>query len=243
MKVFRMKRGMLLLICILALTICAGSALTVSADQGEAAVNTLTVKFKDGSDAAAATDTVLYPDQTLKLYLDGKDYSDKVVTIIAGEWEYPNWSNLLKKGNEYKLSKGVLTLDGKKIFKKIGENKLTLQVNLPGGQRRWVNIYVEKAPVEPSPVTFTKMTAGKKMITAKWKRGKNATGYEVQCSAKKNFKVLRWKKEIYKGGITSFKFTGLKRKTKYYFRIRSIYYEDGEYTYSKWSKVKAVKTK
>lgn len=244
MRAIWKKTVIFLATLILMLAAVSGNALPAHADGGEALVNTLKVTLKDGSDASGNyTDIALREDKELKLYVKGADYSDSVVTIIAGIWKYPNWSKQLTRGNEYTLSNGTITLYGKKIYKKIGENRLTLQINLPGGQRRWVFVNIEKAPVVPKAVAFNKVISGKKTITVKWKKGKNASGYEVQCSTKKNFKRLNKFKQINKKGTTSFKFKGLKSGKKYYVRIRSFYKHDGDFTFSKWSKVKTVKVK
>ena len=236
--------GLVLSLCFLVLTFCAGSALSAYADQGEAVVNTLSVTLKDGSNAESASDIVLYSDQVLKLYVKGENYSDKVLTIIAGTWSYPNWSNQLKKGKEYTLSKGVITLDGKKVYKKIGEGMLTMQINLPGGQRRWVKMNVENPPFKALPTSITKVKAGKKSLTVKWKKLKKIKKYELQISTDKKFKKGVLSKSVKKAGTTSCKFKKLKSRKKYYVRIRAIYIDpDGQELPSDWSKAKSVKVK
>ena len=77
-------------------------------------------------------------------------------------------------------------------------------------------------------------------IGVKWKRNKNAEGYQIQYAAKKDFSDAR---TISVSGGKTVKKTlpKLKKNKTYYIRIRSYVLSPGEF-YSPWSKKKSVKT-
>ena len=80
---------------------------------------------------------------------------------------------------------------------------------------------------------------GMNQINVKWKKVKNANGYQLMVA--KNKKFSKGKKS-YKLTGTSKAVTKLSAGTKYYVRVRA-YGKDGKKTvYGKWSKVKTVRT-
>lgn len=85
-----------------------------------------------------------------------------------------------------------------------------------------------------------KLTAGKKKIKVKYKKVKKATGYEIQYSTSKKFA----KATTVNSSKPSAQLKKLKRKTKYFVRMRAVLKKAGYAdSHSKWSKVKTVKTK
>ena len=81
--------------------------------------------------------------------------------------------------------------------------------------------------------------AGMNQINVKWKKVKNAKGYQLMVA--KNKKFSKGKKS-YKLAGTSKAATKLSAGTKYYVRVRA-YGKSGKKTvYGKWSKVKTVRT-
>ncbi|MCI9082546.1 MAG: family 43 glycosylhydrolase [Lachnospiraceae bacterium] len=58
-------------------------------------------------------------------------------------------------------------------------------------------------------------------LTVKWKKDSQASGYEIQCSLKKNFKKIAAKTTIKTAGTTSKTFKKLKKGKKYYVRVRA----------------------
>ena len=84
-----------------------------------------------------------------------------------------------------------------------------------------------------------KIKAGKKKLTIKYK-ATGAKKYQVQVALKKNFKKGLKKKTTKK---TTWTFKGLKKKKKYYVRVKGAKNYNGTYIYGKWSKVKTKKTK
>ena len=98
---------------------------------------------------------------------------------------------------------------------------------------------------------ITKLTAkskAKKKIVVSWKKIKKAKGYEVQISAKKNFKKPIFKKFTAKTKL-NIKNKKIKRKKTYYIRVRAYatYKDKNNVTkkvYSKWiKKIRKVKVK
>ena len=98
--------------------------------------------------------------------------------------------------------------------------------------------------INPKKTGFTSKTkAGKKKITAKWKKVSNqATGYEIQYSTNSDFSGK--KKITIKSYKTTYKvIKSLKSKKTYYLRIRTYKTVDGTKYYSDWSATKTIKVK
>lgn len=73
-----------------------------------------------------------------------------------------------------------------------------------------------------------------------WKKVKGIKGYELQYSLKKNFKGAKTK-TIKKVSTTTVAIKKLKRKKKYYVRIRTYIVSNRKKIYSDWSKFKVKK--
>ena len=86
--------------------------------------------------------------------------------------------------------------------------------------------------------TITSVKAKSEAFTIKWKKKTNIAGYQIQYSANSKFKKGNKTIKIKKVKTLSKKITGLKPSKKYYVRIRT--YKGKKY--SKWSKVKSIKT-
>ena len=100
----------------------------------------------------------------------------------------------------------------------------------------------------PKGTAIAKLKPAKKAFTVKWKAQKakmskkRITGYQVQISLNKKFKSAKeYKVKGY--ATTAKKIKKLKAKKVYYVRVRTYSTVSGSNYYSKWSKVKAVKTK
>ncbi|MCR5657520.1 MAG: fibronectin type III domain-containing protein [Butyrivibrio sp.] len=90
---------------------------------------------------------------------------------------------------------------------------------------------------------ITKLTAGKKSIKVKWKKkSADTTGYEIQYSTNKRFKKNVTTEIVSTYNQNSLKIKKLKSHKMYYVRIRSYRKEGTKTIYSKWSKIKAIKT-
>ncbi len=103
----------------------------------------------------------------------------------------------------------------------------------------------EKINKSQKTTAFTKVTAGKKSITLKWKKqtAKGIKGYEIQYSTDKKFKKNVNTESINKAKTTSKTIKKLKSNKKYYVKIRTFSKKGKEKIYSKWSKVKKIKVK
>ena len=103
---------------------------------------------------------------------------------------------------------------------------------------------------KPKPTAIRKLKAGRKYFTVKWKKIKGVKGYQIQYSTNKKFKKkYKGKKQtvkivtVKKAKATSRKINKLKTNKRYYVRIRTYKVVKGKRIYSKWSKVKRIKTK
>lgn len=86
--------------------------------------------------------------------------------------------------------------------------------------------------------TITSVKAQNKAFTVKWKKKSGITGYQIQYSTNSKFKKGNKSIKIKNAKTISKKITKLKVAKKYYVRIRT--YKGKKY--SKWSKVKSIKT-
>lgn len=95
-----------------------------------------------------------------------------------------------------------------------------------------------------SEAKIKKFKRKKGEIVVYWMPVYKVSGYQIQYSTSKSFKKNRTKKHTVKNGeYKSFHLNGLKRKKKYYIRIRAYKALNGVKYYGPWSKKKAVKTK
>ena len=86
--------------------------------------------------------------------------------------------------------------------------------------------------------TITSVKSQSKAFTVKWKKKSGITGYQIQYSTNSKFKKGNKSIKIKNAKTVSKKITKLKAAKKYYVRIRT--YKGKKY--SKWSKVKSIKT-
>lgn len=114
---------------------------------------------------------------------------------------------------------------------------------------KYAGVKEQTFTILPKATSLTKITAKKKGFTAKWKKqSKQVTGYELQYSINKKFTKKTTKTvKIGKYKTITKTISKLNAKKKYYVRIRTYktVKVKGKNTklYSKWSKVKTVKTK
>lgn len=79
-------------------------------------------------------------------------------------------------------------------------------------------------------------------VTVKWKKKSKIMGYQIQYSTDSKLKKNKKSIKIKKAKTTSKKISNLKESKKYYFRIRTYKSSNKKTRYSKWSKVKSIKT-
>ncbi len=122
--------------------------------------------------------------------------------------------------------------------KKVGTYKVT--VTFKGNYSGTVT---KSFKINPAGVKLTKVSATKKAFTAKWKKGSEISGYEIQYSTSRKFSKSATKTKTVKKTKTKLKVAKLKARKKYYVRIRT-YKKIGKTKYvSAWSGNKTVKTK
>ena len=97
-----------------------------------------------------------------------------------------------------------------------------------------ITVLAESMPT----TTITSVKAQNKAFTVKWKKKSGITGYQIQYSTNSKFKKGNKSIKINNAKTISKKITKLKAAKKYYVRLRT--YKGKKY--SKWSKVKSIKT-
>lgn len=146
----------------------------------------------------------------------------------------------------------TVTLNGKKLTakdfqvtyagnrKKVGTYKVTVK---GAGNYAGTAAKAVKFKILPQKTAISKVTAGKKSMTVKWKKKTAQTaGYQIQYGLKKNFKGAKTA-VVRKNKTTAKEIAKLKAKKKYYVRVRTYQKAGGKTYYSSWSKAKSVKIK
>ncbi|MBR0457457.1 MAG: hypothetical protein IJJ01_12405 [Firmicutes bacterium] len=204
--------------------VAAGTAVTVTYKMG-AYSRTEKNKVKK-----KVTPTVIYKNQVY----NGKFLKPKV-TVKVG-------NTTLKQGTDYHRE-GV----GKK---NVGKNSFELFANVQDSPNGKYSFYVVKSyNVNPIGTSLKSLTKAKKAITVKWNKQatkmstSRITGYQIQLATNSGFTKNK-KLVTVKGYATvSKKVKKLKRKKRYYVRIRTYKIVGGTKYYSTWSKSMNVKTK
>lgn len=149
----------------------------------------------------------------------------------------------LKKGTDYTV-KYINQSTKKAVSSMKSVGKYTVQITMKGNYK---GTYKKTVTIVPKSTSLSKLTAGKKKFTAKWKKQTSqTTGYQIQYSTSSKFKSAKTV-TISKNKTTSKAVSKLKAKKKYYVRVRTYKTVkiNGKNTkiYSSWSKVKTVTTK
>lgn len=168
-----------------------------------------------------------------ELYLKQSNYSytGKVITpvVVVKDW----YGYAFIKDEDYTVSYA----SGRK---NVGSYTVTVK-----GKTRFKYTKNLTFTINPKGTTISKLSAAKKAFTVKVKKQTNqTTGYEVAYSTDKNFKKSATKnKAITRNKTTSKKIKGLKKRKKYYVKVRTYKTVKGKKYYSSWSAVKTVKVK
>ena len=101
------------------------------------------------------------------------------------------------------------------------------------------NVTASNSKLKLKKVSKIKCKKKKKYMVLTWKKVVKATGYQVQLAQNKTFSK---KKKKYNES-DPLCFIKVKKKGKYYIRVRAYAYQNGKKVYGKWSKVKKVKIK
>ncbi len=180
-------------------------------------------------DDISNTTTIYYP-KTIKLSATTFTYNGKTVTPSVTVKD--SKGNTLKKDVDY-------TVTYPKKRKSIG--KYTVTVTFKGNYSGTKKLTFE---IVPAKVNLSKVSAGKKQLTATWKTVSGATGYEVQYSTSKKFTKKTTKTvTIKKAKTKKTTIKKLKKGKKYYVKVRAYKTVSGKKIYGAWSAVKSVKVK
>ncbi len=162
-------------------------------------------------------------------------YNGKVQTPTVKVVDSKN--NVLKENKDYTIT----YTSGRKNV-----GTYTLMVVFKGNYKNCSKI-TKTYDIVPKGTSISKLTASKKKITVNWKKQtKQISGYQIQCSPKKNFKTVATVTVSGKKK-TKVSLSGLKAKKNYFVRIRT--YKNVKVNgktvkmYSDWSAKKKIKTK
>lgn len=158
----------------------------------------------------------------------------------------PNWTTGVMEENAYATKDALISLPYLDVTK-IQHYFIGDTCDVCGYVKTTTAPEEEKKPeqtvIAPAPTTTAKpkvtAKAGKKSFTASWKAVPNVTKYQIKYSTDKNFKKNVKSKKLKKTTV-KVKVKNLKKNKKYYVKVRAYSSKTG---WSKWSTVKAVKTK
>lgn len=191
-------------------------------------------------------------------------YSDTgTYTIKYGVKQYVSSIKLksskvtLTKGKSYSLLKSVLpsdasnksltwesdntdiaTVNAAGVVKAKRPGYTTIRAKSRDGSDIEASAVVIVKPAKAALSSLKRNTYNKRQIYAYAKSMSGVSGYQYAWSKSKKFK----KKKTYTTSSTSMYVT-LKKKTKYYFKVRTYVEYNGKKYYGAWSKVKKIKTK
>ncbi len=197
---------------------------------------------------------IVLPTQSISLNADGtitgaKDYSCSATSTNTGSKAVSGTWSLINNTAYCNIRLGSVTYTCvfcyQKDESKSGKTVLTFSGAGSDNSTVW-GVQGERYKMPATKVTvkatkLTKLLRGKRAFTAKWKKVSAVSGYQLQYSTSKKFTKKATKtKKLRKTKLTVRK---LKKKKKYYIRVRAYKKVNGKTYYSKWSKAKAIKTK
>lgn len=173
-------------------------------------------------------------------------------------------TTVINKVNDFSLSQALYTYNGKAkkpaVYVKdsvgnvvgAGNYKVTYKNNIKVGTAK-VTVKLDSAKysgskeltfkIVPKKSSIKKLSSTKNSVKVTWKKVTDGVnGYELQCSRNASFSSKK-KLEIKSKSATNATFTGLKKSSTYYVRIRTYKTVSGKKVYSEWSAVKTIRTK
>lgn len=181
---------------------------------------TKTVSFKVKAKALTASKMSVALDYTNKAYT-GKELKP-AVTVKDGSTKLSSGNYTVTYKNNTKIGKATVTVKGKGNYS---------------------GTVTKTFKIVPKAVKLSSLKSSKKaQMTAKWAKGSNITGYQVQYSTKSDFSGAK-SASITKAKTVSKTLTKLSKGKKYYVRVRTYKTVDGTKFYSAWSAKKTVTVK
>lgn len=202
------------------------------------------IKAYDNTDPEGAA----LPVQSIKATNAGKNRLGKskdfnnLIALNANDKDYTNVSMTVLVPNDKKdyqakaksATMGIKLALGAFLYEYIKETGMTGQIDVKN-----FKVTAGNKAATAGKAKIKSVKASKKKLKIKYKAS-GAKKFQVQVALKKNFKKGLKKKTTTKKTWT---FKGLKKKKKYYIRVRGAKYYKGVYIWGKWSKVKKKKTK
>lgn len=163
----------------------------------------------------------------------GKNLSKPTVTVKDSNGKTISSSNYTISYISRSTGKSITSLKG------IGQYKV--KVVFKGNYSSTKYLYFS---VKPKNMTIKSPTTGSKYVNAKWNKDTSASGYQVVIATNSSFTKNKRTVTIGKNPTTSYKFTKLKKGTRYYIKVRSYktIKVDGKSAkmYSNYSSVKSI---
>ncbi|MBQ2845756.1 MAG: fibronectin type III domain-containing protein [Firmicutes bacterium] len=224
--------GRKIIALIMALAMVMTSAAFVFADEGTTEGTDPVVTTEDQTEAPAKAD------QVIKVAAEKK--------VVVGRAD--KIAVKLEKGDgalSFETSdKKVVTVDKNGKIKAKAVGAATITIKAAETEKFNAAVAEVKVTVVPKAITITSLVCKKHgKFTVKWKKLKDVTGFEVQFCKAKNFKKGAKIKAVKSGKATTATVKKLKKKARFYVRIRVYKTVNGVKYYSDWSKAKSIKIK
>ena len=181
---------------------------------------------------------------TNKILADSIKVNNKVSIELGSSYSLNaklNPSNSNEKIYYSTMDNQIATVDNNGRIKGISVGNTKVNVYTDSGIETEVNVTIKKV-ASPKKTSIKKITSKKKALKVTFKKTSGVKGYQIQYSLKKNFKSSKTV-TIKKSSTTSKTISKLKRKKKYYVRVRTYREVLGKKYYSSWSSTKNKKTK
>lgn len=138
----------------------------------------------------------------------------------------------LVEGQDYALSYSNNTKPGTAVI-------IVRGINFYGGEAV-VNFKILPKPVKkPAKVKLKKLKTAKKSIVVYWNKVSSISGYQVEYATNSKFKKAK-RVTVSSKKATSKKITKLKKRKKYYVRVRAYKTVNGKKYYGSWSTKKSI---
>lgn len=168
---------------------------------------------------------------------------------LGGNVTTDGWT-MIDKSGDIETYQDKMYIDSVKVYKtkQDSSGETTTNVETTTSAETTKNIETTNNTSNNNIITNSKKTsiksikAKKKSLKISWKKVAGVNGYQLQYGSKKTMKDAKTV-NINKATVSSKTIKNLKKKKKYYVRIRTFILNNGVSVYSPWSAKKAKKTK